>query len=708
MAENTGKKVFPAAAFGLLPAVYIILEWLLRARASLIAPAPGLSLVPLGVGLLLAALTSTPSTRKARTILTLALAELGAVLYLVAYFIQETFRVFMDPGAIFTAAGDAVGGFGGVMVTVFTRGMPTILLFHLPVVLAGLLLRKLCPPPRFRLCAAGLLSLAAAAAILLGCFFMTRSDANRAAWQEEYRFDTAVRNFGLMPALGLDLRYAVAGNPWEDEFVFEDPLPDPAPVPDPQPDPGPAPDPTPDPTPDPDPKPDPAPTPDPDPKPDPDPTPDPDPVPDPPEPEYGWNMLDIDFAALQGKADKNEASLHKYVSSLSPSRQNKYTGLFAGKNLILITAEAFSAEVIHPELTPTLYRLANKGIRFTDFYQPAWGGSTSSGEYSLLTGLIPAVGGAMQNTIGKAMPFTIGNQLQDLGYFSRAYHNNTYTYYNRHLTHENLGYERFIGMGNGMEEGVRKTWPESDLEMLQFTVPQYIDQQPFSVYYMTVSGHCLYTTSGNTIARRHFDRVQHLEASDFIKSYYATQLDLEDAMAHLVASLEAAGIADDTVIVIASDHYPYGLEEGTAWETDRDYLQELYGYPADSNPARDHSALIIWSGCLEDSEPIVVDTPTYSLDLLPTLCNLFGVEYDSRLLVGRDVFSDQQPLVIWADYDWMSELGYYDASKAKFTPKEGVTVPEDHISRMKSAVRNKFTYSKSAIELDYFSIVMPE
>jgi len=696
----------------LLPAALLAYEGLLRIKVGIPSAeaAPGLSLVPLGAGLLLTLAASALPGEKARSRLALAFAELGAVLYLVAYFIQNSFRVFMDPGAIFTAAGDAAGDFGAVFVTVLTDGLPTILLFHLPVLFVGLALRKL-PLPRADRVTAAVLAVLMTAGIIGGCLIMTSGETGRAKWQEEYRFDTAVRSFGLLPALGLDLRYGLLGNPHEDSFVFEDPglqepvIPPPTPTPEPQP----MPEPDPKPEPQPQPEPDPVPTPDPEPQPEPEPVPTPEPEPQPePEPEYGWNLLDIDFAALAQNAGKNEASLHKYVSGLTPSRQNKYTGLFAGKNLIFITAEAFSAEVIHPELTPTLYRLANKGIRFTDYYQPSWGGSTSTGEYSLITGLVPTAGTAMQKTIGKAMPFTIGSLLREQGYFSRAYHNNTYTYYNRHLTHENLGYEKYIGMGNGMEEGVRKTWPESDLEMMQFTLPQYLGQQPFSVYYMTVSGHCLYNTRDNTISKRHFDRTAQLEASDVIRAYYAANLDLEDALAHLVAQLEQAGIADDTVIVIGSDHYPYGLEEGTAWATDRDYLEELYGYPADSNPARDHSALIIWSGCLEDEEPILVDTPTYSLDLLPTLCNLFGVQFDSRLLVGRDVFSDREPLVIWADYDWMTDLGYYESSKGVFTPREGVTVPEDYVSRIKAAVRNKFTYSKNAIELDYFSTVWPK
>ena len=120
---------------------------------------------------------------------------------------------------------------------------------------------------------------------------------------------------------------------------------------------------------------------------------------------------------------------------------------------------------------------------------------------------------------------------------------------------------------------------------------------------------------------------------------------------------------------------------------------------------RDYSALIIWSGCLE-GQNIVVDTPVYSLDILPTLSNLFGVEYDSRLLVGRDVFSDAEPLVLWPNYSWKTDKGTY--LSGVFTPAEGVQVEDGYADRISAIVRNKITYSKSVAEKDYFNYLAQE
>ncbi|MBR2040160.1 MAG: LTA synthase family protein, partial [Clostridia bacterium] len=418
-----------------------------------------------------------------------------------------------------------------------------------------------------------------------------------------------------------------------------------------------------------------------------------------PEVEILYNKLDLDLSEETGKIGE----INSYISSLSATKQNDYTGLFKGKNLIFITAEAFTAELIDPELTPTLYRLANRGIQFTDYYQPASAGTTG-GEYQNIFGMLPTSGGmSFKKTANHYNYMTIGSQLDRLGYYGKAYHNNSYTYYSRNLTHVNLGYsDGFMGYGNGMEQYVENQWPQSDFEMFSGTLTEYIDKQPFSIYYMSVSGHSGYSIDENAMSKKHWDRAQHLPYSDYVKGYFAANLELEDALTHLVSELENKGIADDTVICISTDHFPYGLDkEGSLGNMP--LLSELYGYNVENLFQRDHSRLILWCGSLENEEPIIVDTPTFSLDILPTLSNLFGTEFDSRLFVGRDVFSDAEPLVFNSQYDWKTNLGTYYASRNQFVPAEGVeSVPENYVENMKTTVRNKVNYCTLASDNDYF------
>ena len=329
-----------------------------------------------------------------------------------------------------------------------------------------------------------------------------------------------------------------------------------------------------------------------------------------------------------------------------------------------------------------------------------WAGSTSSGEYSVLTGLVASRGTAsVYEATEQDLFFTMGKQLQRLGYSSAAYHNHSADFYGRHETHTHFGYDKFIGMGTGMEEGVKERWPASDQEMIDFTVGQYIDQQPFSVYYMTVSGHCRYNRGGNKMSGKNYAAVEHLDTSEGVKCYIAANLELEYAMASLVKQLEDAGIADDTVIVLSTDHYPYGLE----WDDPKD-IERLYGFKYTNIMERDHSALIIWSGSIEDMD-LEITAPTYSLDILPTLSNLFGLEYDSRLMVGRDVFSDTEALVLSYTHTWITEKGMFNAEKGKFIPKEGVEIEDGYVDRIKAIVSNKIKFSREAANIDYFNYV---
>ena len=426
---------------------------------------------------------------------------------------------------------------------------------------------------------------------------------------------------------------------------------------------------------------------------------------------YGQSVASFDFAALAA-AGGSCADIDAYVSALTPSSQNAYTGSFAGKNLILICAEAFSGFLIDPELTPALYRLSTNGINFNDYYQQSIAGTTG-GEYQLLFGLIPTSGGSSIKEITQNGTHTnMGALLNDKGYFGMAFHNSDYTYYDRHKTHIKLGYSGgYMGVGNGLEDLISPEWPASDLELMQETLPMYIDKQPFNVYYMTVSGHSVYAFGNNAMSRENKDAVdawcakKKLSYTEPVRAYIAANLELEKAVAYLVETLEEKGIADDTVICIAPDHFPYGLDSDASLGN-MPYLSELYGYPVNTYEERDRSRAIIWCGALEDHEPIVVDTPASSIDILPTLCNLFGVEWDSRLYVGRDVLSDALPLVFFGNYDWKTDLGHYSTTGNIFTPTdENAVIPEDYVKQISSVVRNRMTFSKSVLSHDYYTHV---
>lgn len=418
-------------------------------------------------------------------------------------------------------------------------------------------------------------------------------------------------------------------------------------------------------------------------------TPTPEPTPTPVI--YQDNVMDIDFAAL-AEAEENDTlrSMHSYFAQVEPTKQNEYTGYFAGKNLILITAEGFSRFAVDKDLTPTLYKLSHEGFVCTNFYNPLWWVSTLDGEYVATTSLIPKPGvWSMSVSASNSMYFTMGNQLRRAGYATRAYHDHFYEYYGRDQSHPNLGYD-YKGLGNGLH--ITQIWPESDLEMMEVTGPEYIGSEPFHTYYMTVSGHMNYNFMGNNMSARHKDAVSHLPYSEGPQAYLACQIELDLALESLLTQLEEAGELENTVICLSADHYPYGLDQSE--------LDELNGGPLDMRFDVYHSTLILWSGDME--ETVVIDKPCSSLDILPTLSNLFGLEYDSRLLMGRDILSDSPGLVMLSDRSFITDQGRYDSEKDTFTPNEGVEVSPTYALEIMEAVNDRFQYSKLILEQDYY------
>jgi lipoteichoic acid synthase len=412
------------------------------------------------------------------------------------------------------------------------------------------------------------------------------------------------------------------------------------------------------------------------------------------EEKVEYNTMNIDFTNLISN-EKNKAimEMHKYFEKVQPTSKNAYTGKYKGYNLILITAEAFSPYAVREDVTPTLYKMVHEGYNFTNFYNPLWGVSTSDGEYVACTSLLPKSGvWSFEKSGSIYMPFALGNQLKPLDYKTTAYHNHTYSYYKRDISHPNMGYV-YKGLGKGLI--VKKTWPESDLEMMEKTVPEYISSQPFHTYYMTVSGHLQYNFMGNAMASKNKEYVKNLPYSEAGRAYIAAQIELDRALGYLLNQLEEAGIADKTLIALSPDHYPYGLEDKQ--------IDELAGHVVEKNFELYKSNFILYT---KGMEPVTIDKPCSSLDILPTLSNMLGLQYDSRLLMGRDIFSNSEPLVTFLNKSFITDKGRYNSKTGEFTPNNGVEIEGDYINSISSIINNKFYYSAKILETDYYKKVI--
>lgn len=411
-----------------------------------------------------------------------------------------------------------------------------------------------------------------------------------------------------------------------------------------------------------------------------------------------YNITYIDFDKLiKNEEDNTIKEMHEYFSTQEASKKNKYTGMFKDKNLIVLVGESFSSLAIREDLTPNLYKLYKEGFQFDNFYTPIFPVSTADGEYITDTSLIPKEGvWSFLRVAGNYMPYSYANVFEKQGYSSNAYHNHTATYYERDKYIETMGYNSYLAVGTGLEDRMdTSNWPNSDYEMVKTTVDDYINNEKFMAYYMTVSGHMNYTKLGNAMVYKNWEQVKDLPYSNKAKGYLAANIELDKAVGELLSRLEQAGKLEDTVIVISGDHYPYGLT--------LDEINELSTVERDDKFEKFRMPFLIWSGSMKG--PIKVEKIGSSLDVLPTVLNLFGAEFDSRLLMGRDILSDSDPIVIFSDRSFITDKGRYNSLTEQFTPNEGVTVEEGYVDKINTIIYKKYQMSRLILENDYYKHV---
>ena len=414
---------------------------------------------------------------------------------------------------------------------------------------------------------------------------------------------------------------------------------------------------------------------------------------------YGYNNLDIDFNTLINNENNNTVkTIHEYMNNDTGTLQNEYTGMFKDKNLILFMAESFNEIAVNKDLTPTLYKLVNGGFVFENFYTPTIY-STIGGEFQELTGLYAQSTSILSKfrSGNISFPQGIGNMFKNINYSTYAYHNNSYAFQDRNKYLKSIGFDNFKACYNGLEKLINcKEWPQSDVAMIEATYNDYINAENFMVFYASVSGHSSYNW-GNAAARRNKDEYLSYNLPYSLKpsAYLAAQMELDKALELLIQKLDEKGILADTVIALVGDHYPYELTI--------DEINEVSSYEKDSVVEVNHSNFILWNS---EMDTIKVEKVGSQLDVMPTIYNVFGLNYDSRLFIGKDILSNEGGLAMFGNRSWVTDKGTYFSASGKFVPKVEVENEKEYISMINKIVNNKITMSKLIIENNYYRKVL--
>ena len=167
------------------------------------------------------------------------------------------------------------------------------------------------------------------------------------------------------------------------------------------------------------------------------------------------------------------------------------------------------------------------------------------------------------------------------------------------------------------------------------------------------------------------EEVADLPYSDEARAYIACNMEFDLSLKLLLEKLDEAGVADNTLIMITPDHYPYEMTESA--------YNELVGHPIDKDLELFKNTLILYT---KGMEPETVDIPCSSVDILPTLSNMLGLECDSRLMSGRDIFSTAEHIVFLKGRSWLTDKAFYKGSTQEVTQLTDEVVDEAYVERI--------------------------
>lgn len=416
--------------------------------------------------------------------------------------------------------------------------------------------------------------------------------------------------------------------------------------------------------------------------------------------DTAWQMV------IDTTTDSTYKTLNNYFINRTITEKNEMTGLFEGKNLIIILLESVNEiAILNENDFPTLSKMYNEGISFRNNYTPRNNCSTGNNEFTVLTSLFTINNTCTANTYSANKYFEGAfNIFNNKGYYTSSYHDYTQKYYKRSKIHTNLGSQKYYGvtdLGMTYEEPYEE-WP-SDVDMFKSAKQYYMNEDKFMSYFATVSTHQPYFQS-STLGNKYMNNEEFKSYSSSLRRYLSKMKTLDEAMEELLNELESEGKLEDTVIAMFGDHYPYGLTDSEINE----YLEKNNaGYKVSRNSNKnknvDRTPMLIYNAGME---PIVVEDYTSPIDLLPTLLNLFNMDYDPRLYLGTDIFSkDHESRVVFADGSWTDKLGYYSAPNSKITYKDDAeyNYTESELASINSEIKTRQRMSTSAIKSNYFN-----
>jgi len=410
--------------------------------------------------------------------------------------------------------------------------------------------------------------------------------------------------------------------------------------------------------------------------------------------EYTVRDLYVTFIRNNDVRDPKEIDFVEHVySTETPHKKNSYTGKFKGKNIIFVQLEGMDNWLITPEDTPNLYGMMNNSIVFNNHYSYyTGGGSTFNSELAVATGFITPVSFTENpySFSGNTFPYSLPHIMKEKGYSANAFHMNTGEYYSRDINYMNWGYDNYYSLiedGNYEDKSYQL---DRELILNEFFYEKLFKQEePFMHYIITYTTHTpfrLNCSTGKLIAAELYPEEEELPelGEEEVARLFAAETD--KMMGLLLQSLEDNGLAKDTVVVVFTDHYLYTLNDKSILEP----------YKNTENNLINNTPFFIWSKGMKQKQ---IDKVNSQIDILPTVLNMMGAEFNDEWYVGKDIMDENYTgYVFFSDYSWYDGVNYVENG----TVVNNSSADQQYIVDVNTYINDLIQKNDLTLKYDYF------
>ncbi len=416
--------------------------------------------------------------------------------------------------------------------------------------------------------------------------------------------------------------------------------------------------------------------------------------------EYTARSFYIEYIKPEEKISKeDQAFLDGIYSAEDTKTPNDYTGLFEGKNVIFLQLEGMDSWVLNEKHTPNLYKLRKEGIDFKNHYSIyTGGGSTFNSEFAVNTGFTTPISFIenVYNYNSNSFPYSMPRMFKKANYRVNAFHMNSGEFYSRAINYESWGFDNYYGLidissyDDDSYKLDRELINNQTFEELMF---EHKPGELFVDYIITYTPHTPFTTekgTGKLLAEEKYgENIPNLSEESCV---YLDVAETDKMVGMMIKKLKERKLYKNTVIVAYADHYLYTIEDKTILDKHKET----------SNNLINHTPFFIWCGDKKIFHSAKIDDVTMQMDILPTVLNLFGIDYNSNYYLGSDALDPKRKgYAFFSDYSWYDGKSYVENGRVTY----GSKMKKDKIREISSKIEDLIRQNDLTLKFNYFKSV---